>query len=154
MIYPYTAMVYYLAGGYCTIVEQTDIAMRLTLHLPFDTALTRVKDALKTQGFGVMSEIDVQEAMRQKLGVDFRRYIILGVCNPPLAHRAFHANLEAGLLLPCNVIVYEDEGAVQVAIADPLAMVRLMDHPDFRELAGEARGKLLEALRILEQRLS
>ncbi|MGQ9517365.1 MAG: DUF302 domain-containing protein [Anaerolineae bacterium] len=83
-----------------------------------------------------------------------RRYIILGVCNPPAAHRAFHANLEAGLLLPCNVIVYEDGKAVRVSIADPLAMVRLMDHPDFRELAGEAREKLLGALRILEQRLS
>lgn len=66
MIYPYTARVYYLAGGYCIMVEQTDVAMRLTLHLPFDAALTRVKEALKTQGFGVMSEIDVQEAMRQK----------------------------------------------------------------------------------------
>jgi len=134
-----------------TMSEQTDLAARLTLHLPFDAALRRVKEALKTKGFGVMSEIDVQQAMREKLGVDFRRYVILGVCNPPLAHRAFSINLEAGLLLPCNVIVYEDGGAVQVSIADPLAMARLMDHPDFRALAGEARAKLLEALKALEQ---
>lgn len=133
------------------MIEQTDLAMRLTLQEPFDAALRRVKEALKTQGFGVMSEIDVQEAMRQKLGVDFRRYIILGVCNPPLAHRAFAINLDAGLLLPCNVIVYEDGNAVQVSIADPLAVARLMDHPDFRALATEARAKLLEVLRTLEQ---
>lgn len=133
------------------MIEQTDLAMRLTLQEPFDAALRRVKEALKTQGFGVMSEIDVQEAMRQKLGVDFRRYIILGVCNPPLAHHAFAINLDAGLLLPCNVIVYEDGDAVQVSIADPLAVARLMDHPDFRTLATEARAKLLEVLRTLEQ---
>ncbi len=132
------------------MVEQTDIAMRTTLNMSFEEALSRVKEALKGQGFGVMSEIDVREAMRHKLGVDFRRYIILGVCNPPLAHRAFSADLEAGLLLPCNVIVYEDGKAVRVSIADPLAVARLMDHPAFRELAGQARTKLLKALESLE----
>ena len=87
---------------------ETDIGMRATLNVPYEQAVRRSTDALKAEGFGVLTQIDVKATLKQKINADFRRYVILGACNPSLAHRALSANLDVGLLLPCNVTVYED----------------------------------------------
>ena len=86
----------------------TDIGMRATLNLPYEQAVQKSTDALKAEGFGVLTQIDVKATLKQKINADFRRYVILGACNPALAHRALSANLNVGLLLPCNVTVYEE----------------------------------------------
>ena len=92
-----------------------------TLDLGFDGALARVPEALKAEGFGVLTEIDVQATLKKKLDVDFRRYRILGACNPPFAHRALQHSLDVGMLMPCNVIVYEtDDGKTVVSAVDPM----------------------------------
>ena len=118
-----------------------------TIAKPFDAVLARLPDALKSEGFGVLTEIDVRDTLRAKLGVEFRRYKILGACNPPLAHRALQAELEVGLMLPCNVIVYEgeDRRAVVVAI-DPLQTVAARGNPELRKVAEEVREKLLRVI--------
>lgn len=100
-----------------------------TLDVPFAEAVERTRAALKTEGFGVLCEIDIKEKMREKLGVDFRNYVILGACNPPLAHRALEAELNIGLLLPCNVVVYEDRGKTVVAAIDAARMLSIVGNP-------------------------
>ncbi len=125
----------------------TDLGMRARLHLPFPEVLTKIIEALKTEGFGVLTEIDVQATLKQKLNVDFRQYRILGACNPPLAHRALSANLDVGLLLPCNVTVYEDGDGVVVAAVDPVLMLgALKDDQVVRDVADEAKAKLQRAI--------
>ncbi len=121
-------------------MEQTAYGLRAQLRLPFDTALGRAIEALKAQGFGVLTSIDVQETLRAKLNRDFRKYVILGACNPPLADRALHAELEIGLLLPCNVIVYETApGESVVAAMAPLAALGMVgDNPELMDVATEA----------------
>jgi uncharacterized protein (DUF302 family) len=124
----------------------------LTKHLPrvaFDEAVARVTDALKAEGFGVLTEIDVRETLKKKLGVDFPRYVILGACNPALAHRALSADPYIGLLLPCNVIVMEAGDATTVSIADPRAMFRIVEKPEVAPIADEAEAKLKQALERL-----
>ena len=117
------------------------------LGVPYDQAVERVKAALKSQGFGVLAEIDVRKTMKEKLDVDFRPYVILGACNPPLAHRAFSADLDVGLLLPCNVVVYADgEDKSIVRIMDPQALMSVAKNDDFVPLATEVRGRLEKAL--------
>ncbi len=116
----------------------------LTVHLPipYEQAIGRATDALKAEGFGVLTEIDVKATMKKKLDVDFRRYVILGACNPPLAHQALSASLDIGLLLPCNVIVYEEgEGSV-VSLVDPMSMMRMTGVEGLDEMAQEARQRL------------
>jgi uncharacterized protein (DUF302 family) len=116
----------------------------LTVHLPipYEQAISRATDALKAEGFGVLTEIDVKATMKKKLDVDFRRYVILGACNPPLAHKALSASLDIGLLLPCNVIVYEEgEGSV-VSLVDPMSMMRMTGVKGLDEMAQEARQRL------------
>lgn len=125
-----------------------DYGMRTHLDLPYDEAIEKVTAALKKEGFGVLTQIDVQATLKQKLDVDFRRYIILGACNPPLAHRAFSIELEIGLLLPCNVIVYEDEsghGSV-VSIIDPIMMLGIGINPSLSSVGEEASTKLRRVL--------
>jgi uncharacterized protein (DUF302 family) len=113
-----------------------------TLAVPFEEAIERTKAALKEEGFGVLSEIDVQATLRAKIGVDFERYTILGACNPQLAHRALQAEHELGLLLPCNVVVHDHDGGCAVSIVDPDAMLGVVESEALREVAREAKARL------------
>ncbi len=120
-----------------------DIGIRAVLGLPYEQAVQRVTEALKVEGFGVLTEIDVRDTLKQKIGADFRRYVILGACNPALAHRALSADLDVGLLLPCNVVVYEEGERSAVVAVDPVAMLgALAGNPGVADVAREARAKL------------
>lgn len=126
--------------------------MSLTLARPFDEAVTAVRDALAQQGFGIVSEIDMQEALRTKLGVEIGHNLILGACNPGFAHRALQAEPSIGLLLPCNVVVRSTEEGTVVEMIDPQIMVDLAENPEMQRLAGEVAEKLsaaLESLRLV-----
>ena len=109
---------------------------------PFDETLARARAALKEQGFGVMCEIDVQATMKEKLGVESGKYVILGSCNPPLAHRALSVEPEMGLLLPCNVIVYEAEDGTRVSAIDAELMLGFVGNPELSDIAAQVREKL------------
>ena len=127
-----------------------DYAFRTRLDLPYEQAVERVVAALKEEGFGVLTEIDVQATLKKKLNTDFRQYAILGACNPPLAHRALSTDLELGLLLPCNVIVYEEDGGSQVSIVDPISMLGVVENPELEPVASEARTRLRRVLETLK----
>jgi uncharacterized protein (DUF302 family) len=117
--------------------------IRKTLDLGFDEALARVPEALKAEGFGVLTEIDVQATLKKKLDVDFRRYRILGACNPPFAHRALQHSLDVGMLMPCNVVVYEtDDGKTVVSAVDPMQTMAAKGDAALQPLAEEVRRKL------------
>jgi uncharacterized protein (DUF302 family) len=125
--------------------------MKKTLRATYDEALARVPEALASEGFGVLTEIDVQATLKQKLGVEFRRYKILGACNPPFAHEALQAELEVGLLMPCNVVVYEDDDRRAVVVAiDPTKTVAAAENARLVELAASVKDKLGRALERLE----
>lgn len=134
-------------------MNPTNEALGLTTYLKVDyeTALKRVTEALKTEGFGVLTEIDVKETLKKKLDVDFRPYKILGACNPSLAHRALTAAPDVGLLLPCNVTVSQlDDGRVQVSIIDPLMMMSVLPGDALQPIAHEARERLNRVVAALE----
>ncbi len=113
-----------------------------TVDLPYEAAVQRVTEELKNQGFGVLTTIDVKETLKQKLNIDFTRYVILGACNPPLAHRALDVEMNIGLLLPCNVIVYEKEGKTVVGAFDPMMMVPLVGKPEMASIAADVKKRL------------
>lgn len=123
--------------------EQKPLGFTVSLKTDFESAVQQVTDALKVEGFGVLTEINVQETLKKKLDVDFRPYKILGACNPPLAHRALTADPQVGLLLPCNVVVSQvDVGTVEVSLIDPISMLGVVNHPDVVPVAEEARARL------------
>ncbi|UCG52197.1 MAG: DUF302 domain-containing protein [Candidatus Latescibacterota bacterium] len=116
----------------------------------FDAAVVRVRDALQKEGFGVLTEIDVKETLKKKLDVDFRKYVILGACNPPYAHRALTAELEIGLLMPCNVIVYEnDEGGSTVSAVDASLMAKVTANEELSRVSDDVNKKLQRVIDAL-----
>ena len=110
--------------------------------LPYVEAVARVRAELKNAGFGVLCEIDVQATLKRKLGAEREPYLILGACNPPLAHQALGAEPELGVLLPCNVVVYEHGGETQIAAVDPERMLSIVDNDELAATAGEVRRRL------------
>lgn len=121
-----------------------------TVDMPFDDAIVHVTQALQVEGFGILSDIDVAGAMKKKLNQDMPPYRILGACNPPLAHRALESEPSIGLLLPCNVVVRQDEaGAVHVEFMDPNAVLELVNKPEITVLASEVRQRLDKVLQAL-----
>lgn len=124
--------------------------IRRALNATYEDALVRVPEALKTEGFGVLTEIDIQNTLKQKIGADVRRYKILGACNPPLAHAALQADIEAGLMLPCNVVIYEgDDGKAIVVAVDPTRTIAASGNPKLADLAETVKTKLTRALNLL-----
>ena len=135
-----------------TAMEETRYGLKVSLACGYDEALVRATDALKAQGFGVLTTIDVKQTLKTKLDRDFRQYMILGACNPPLAHRALESELEVGLLLPCNVIVYETSPSTSVVAAmAPLAALGVVgENVALADVAREADSRLRRALASLE----
>lgn len=133
-------------------MDETRYGLRVEIPVSYDRAVEQTTVALKDQGFGVLTTIDVQQTLKQKLDRDFRKYVILGACNPPLADRALHAELEIGLLLPCNVIVYETSpGRSAIAAMAPLAALGIAgDNKELESVAKEADMRLRRALASLE----
>jgi len=113
------------------------------IHKSFDSAVSAVTEALKKEGFGILSQINISEKLKEKLGVDFKKYMILGACNPPLAYKALQAEDKIGVMLPCNVIVQEKEsGTVEIAAIDPIASMAAAGNPVLAGIAAEVSGKL------------
>jgi len=133
-------------------VEAQAIGFGLTLDMDYDIALDKVIESLKGEGFGVLTEIDVKATLKKKLDVDYRRYKILGACNPPLAYKALTTQPSVGLLLPCNVTVSEtDNGNTEVTFLDPLLMMGVAGNPDLESVAREARERLDRVVTALEE---
>ena len=129
--------------------KTTEFSLKVKLDLSYEQALEKVTEALRKEGFGVLTKIDVKATMKEKLNADFRKYTILGACNPPLAHRALSADLDVGLLLPCNVVVYEVEGGSVVGLIDPISMLGIITNPEIEPVAKEARSRLERVARAL-----
>jgi uncharacterized protein (DUF302 family) len=117
-----------------------------TLDLSMDEADAAVRDALKAKGFGVLTEIDIKATLKKKLDVDFRPYRILGACNPPLAYKALQSEAHIGLMLPCNVILQETDGAVEVAAVDPVASMQAVENDSLGDVAMDVQGRLREVI--------
>jgi uncharacterized protein (DUF302 family) len=124
-----------------------EYAFSTVLDASYEDAVSKVTDALKEEGFGILTEIDVKSTLKKKLGVDFRKYVILGACNPPYAHRTLQADLDVGLLLPCNVIVYEaDDKKAYVSALNPVSALEVIKSQELRAIAGEVSEKLKRVL--------
>ena len=133
-------------------MDETAYGLRVEVSSTYEQAVERTTAALKAEGFGVLTTIDVRQTFKQKLDKDFRKYLILGACNPPLAHKALEVELEIGLVLPCNVIVYESgPGKSVVAAMAPLSAMSVVGNPGLTPVAQEADQRLRRALGTLEE---
>ena len=131
-------------------IRKTKYGIGTSVGLPFDQAVERTRAALQDQGFGVLTEIDVKTTLKKKLDINFKNYVILGACNPALAWQGFQAEPDIGLLLPCNVIVYEEDATrSRVAVLDPTVQLGVTGRRDMEPLADEARTRLTQALKSL-----
>lgn len=118
---------------------------------PFEKVIEKLVDALREEGFGVLTEIDVKETLKKKLGIDFRKYRIFGACNPSFAFKALQAEDKIGTMLPCNVIVQEiQEGQIEIAAIDPLASMKAIENPELLPIAGEVREKLKKVIKKIK----
>jgi len=120
-----------------------------TVNLSYNQAVEKVTEELKKEGFGVLTTIDVKETLKKKLNVDFRRYSILGACNPPFAYKSLQAEEEIGLLLPCNVVVYEKGDKTVVSAFDPMVMMKIVDNPAVKTVAEEVQSRLKRVIASL-----
>jgi uncharacterized protein (DUF302 family) len=120
-----------------------------TIDIPYEQAIEKVTAELKKEGFGVLTFIDVKETLKQKINVDFKKYAILGACNPPIAHKALQTEEELGLLLPCNVIVYEKDDKTRVSIFDPMVMTWILENDQMKPIATEVQEKLQRVLEAI-----
>ena len=129
-----------------------DYGISIELGVAYEQAVKAVTETLKSEGFGVLTEIDVKATLKKKLDVDFRKYVILGACNPLLAHKALSTELEIGLLLPCNVIVYEEGDGAVVSTIDPIAAMGVVGNPELESVAEQVNAKLKGVISSLEKR--
>lgn len=130
--------------------EMKGYAFTRILNTSYEDAISKVTDALKEEGFGVLTEIDVKATLKKKLGADFRKYVILGACNPPYAYRTLQADLDVGLLLPCNVIVYEtDDKKAYVSLLNPISALEVIKNKDLKKIAEEVSEKLKKVVEKL-----
>jgi uncharacterized protein (DUF302 family) len=120
-----------------------------TVDISYEQAIEKVTAELKKEGFGVLTFIDVKETLKQKINVDFKKYAILGACNPPIAHRALQEEEQLGLLLPCNVIVYEKDGKTHVSIFDPMVMTWILENNQMKPIATEVQERLQRVLKAI-----
>jgi uncharacterized protein (DUF302 family) len=120
-----------------------------TVDMSYEQTIEKVTAELKKEGFGVLTFIDVKETLKQKINVDFKKYAILGACNPPIAHRALQEEEELGLLLPCNVIVYEKDDKTRVSIFDPMVMTWIMENDQMKPIATEVQERLQRVLKAI-----
>jgi len=128
-------------------ITAEDMGIAKTVDYSYEEAIARVTARLKDQGFGILTEIDVKKTLKEKIDVDFRRYIILGACNPPFAHKALQAELNVGLMMPCNVIVYEtDDGKTQVTGFNPESMLAAFGREDLAAVAAEIGSRMKTAI--------
>ncbi len=130
----------------------TDYGFSKVLNLPFAEAEEAVTQALKNEGFGILTRIDLREKFKKKLGIDFKKYVILGACNPANARKAIQAEEEIGLLLPCNVILYEKAGGTAVSFIRAAAVMKMIDNPELREVASDVESQLKRAFDSLDGR--
>jgi uncharacterized protein (DUF302 family) len=131
-------------------MEKTQLGFRKTTKLSYEEAIEKVTQELKKEGFGILTQIDVKDTLKKKLNVDFRKYIILGACNPSFAYQALQAETEIGLLLPCNVIVYQnDSGETVVSAIDPQAAMSMIDNPKLGQIATQVATKLKTVIKNL-----
>ena len=120
-----------------------------TVDLPYERAIEKVTEELKKEGFGVLTTIDVKETLKKKIDVDFKKYTILGACNPPIAHKALQEEEELGLLLPCNVVVYEKDDKTCVSIFDPMVMTWVIENDNMKPIATEVQERLQRVLKSI-----
>jgi len=120
-----------------------------TVNLPYDEAVEKVTAELKKEGFGVLTSIDVKDTLKKKIDVDFKKYIILGACNPQIAHKALQKEEQLGLLLPCNVVVYEKENKTVISVFDPMLITKVIDNEELKPIAEEVKAKMERVLKAV-----
>lgn len=129
--------------------ERSSYGFSKTVDIPYAEAVERARTALQNEGFGVLCEIDIKEKLKEKLGVDFRNYIILGACNPPLAYETLQREINVGLLLPCNVIVYESDGRTVVSAIDAAKMLSVVGNPELEATAQQVSARLQRVIDVI-----